>query len=605
MKQWRAPLYAGLIFVVALCAWLWDERRQVEIAHRQLLQESVFGIKSADEVKRVILVTPAGAIAGEKRGDDWRLTRPASARGDNDVFRALLENFIFARRRNEFEITGAVALANYGLDQPVFELTFETEGAGAIKRTVLVGHPTTTGDYYAMMEGGETIFILSEHLRNNLVKTPFDFRNRRVFAFAVEQATALSIDNTTGTLRIAQSAEGWRIEEPSPFPAEAALVESLLAEISGVRAVDFVDTQTLALSDYGLDPPRATIDITLGGANPTDLKIFLGERALTTENRWAYSSLFNDDHGRPKIVQLPGSFWETLSRDPSSYRRQRIFSLSYEEIDKVDVQTGDERFGLEKSADGVWRYQGLLEDLQVDQQEVELLLTGLLDLTAKNWKTDNLDDLTSHGLDAPLASVALFSASANTTETLAVGEFIPVGDIELYARLEQYPAIFTIGIQDSLRLFWVRQDFMLKKLFTFKPEEVAKIKLVGEDQVSTVVLEKTGRTWKMQVGDNPEKANVPAVPIENLARQFADLRFTTRLVRPPVDEESMGLTSPTLTMTAYNEVGDVLGGFAHGPEKGQYLYVRRHNGDLFRVSVNRYISFYSALGILSDELRKD
>jgi hypothetical protein len=132
-----------------------------------------------DDAVAVRIVRPDGAVALEQRNDRWSIIAPAAAEamagkpapGEANLPR--VENLLYGLAfldAKRIEAEKAESLGAYGLDAPRIQVTVSLRSAEAPKsgpsaappalKTVLIGKELPDGDSYAMVAGGERIFVL-------------------------------------------------------------------------------------------------------------------------------------------------------------------------------------------------------------------------------------------------------------------------------------------------------------------------------------------------------------------------------------------------------------------------------------------------------------
>jgi hypothetical protein len=117
----------------------------------------------------VRIVRPGGAVALKQDNGRWSVAEPAP--GDVNIPR--VENLLYGLAfldAKRIEAEKAPSLAAYGLDAPRITVTVSLRSAEAPKpgessappvlKTVLIGKELPEGDSYAMVAGGERIFVL-------------------------------------------------------------------------------------------------------------------------------------------------------------------------------------------------------------------------------------------------------------------------------------------------------------------------------------------------------------------------------------------------------------------------------------------------------------
>jgi hypothetical protein len=95
-----------------------------------------------------------------------------------------------------------------------------------------------------------------------------------LLAFRPEDARALVITWGEGTLRLSRGDSGWHDGRDRPWPAPA-LADTVLATLAGARAVTLIEEAPEDLGNYGLDPPRRSITVVIGGGS---LTLLVGDR---------------------------------------------------------------------------------------------------------------------------------------------------------------------------------------------------------------------------------------------------------------------------------------------------------------------------------------
>jgi hypothetical protein len=122
-----------------------------------------------DDAAAVRIVRPDGAVALEQRSGHWTITEPAA--GEASLPR--VENLLYGLAFLDAERIAAEkpeSLAAYGLDAPRIQATVSLKPAEApnsaapaappVLKTLLIGKELPGGDSYAMIAGGERIFVL-------------------------------------------------------------------------------------------------------------------------------------------------------------------------------------------------------------------------------------------------------------------------------------------------------------------------------------------------------------------------------------------------------------------------------------------------------------
>ncbi len=124
---------------------------------------------SKEDALAVRVVRPGGAVALEQRNGRWTVVAPAPGEANLPRVENLLYGLAFLDAKR-VEAEKAENLGAYGLDAPRIQATVSLKSAEApgpgqsaappVLKTVLIGKELPDGDSYAMVAGGERIFVL-------------------------------------------------------------------------------------------------------------------------------------------------------------------------------------------------------------------------------------------------------------------------------------------------------------------------------------------------------------------------------------------------------------------------------------------------------------
>ena len=122
----------------------------------------------------------------------------------------------------------------------------------------------------------------------------------RVFDFAASDVRALALESWQGVLRAQRTPAGWRVDAirlgagasavepgtPTPAPADVdQALDTLVGEIVAMPEIDRFAPDGMAMRDFGLDPPQATITLELASGERCTLEV--GELTVTTAALYA------------------------------------------------------------------------------------------------------------------------------------------------------------------------------------------------------------------------------------------------------------------------------------------------------------------------------
>ena len=253
-----------MLFAVALAlgAFVWfyeiqgeESRLEAEEATKRLF----VGI-DPDAIERIALVTEDDRQAViERRDGVWRVAEPVDFPGDATTLDGMAT--ALANLTSEGSIDDPQDFAVYGLDDDERVVRFT---AGGTEYGLRLGAKTPVGSnsYVATLDSDRVEMVPSYRL-NSLKRDLDALRDSRVLAFDRSAVEAIRLAWPGGGVRLERRDGGWRLLEPLEGPADDATVDTLLSDLSFLRADGFVD-EPPPDSESGLDRPEFEAILQLG-----------------------------------------------------------------------------------------------------------------------------------------------------------------------------------------------------------------------------------------------------------------------------------------------------------------------------------------------------
>ena len=257
------PRTTGLLFLVAaaLGAFVWfyeiqggEARKAGEDAAKRLFP----GVES-EAVEWIALTTADGHAARvERQQGGWRLTLPLAFRADGFVVDGIASSL--AQLASETSYTEPQPPEVYGLGEGAREIAF---GAGGQEHRVRIGAATPMGgNSYVSVDGSDDVHAVRTYRVTALAKRLEELRDKRIVEFETDAVQGLAIRWPGGGVVLAREAGEWRLREPIEGKADASSVDSLLSNLSFLRATGFEDAPPPD-QQSGLDRPELEIELTL------------------------------------------------------------------------------------------------------------------------------------------------------------------------------------------------------------------------------------------------------------------------------------------------------------------------------------------------------
>ncbi|HLP01354.1 MAG TPA: DUF4340 domain-containing protein, partial [Opitutaceae bacterium] len=333
--------------------------------------------------------------------------------------------------------------------------------------------------------------------------------------------------------------DAWFLGAPYDWPADRNAVDRLLNELALLRHETSFEVANLAdtgqkLSDYGLEPAAAVLEIGLGQRR-IELKV---GAATQVQNR-----LYVLDPEGTRIHVVNRSLVDALQLGPDRLRHTALVDIPVFEARSLAVQLpapSNLRVRLARSAQR-WLLESPIQT-RADKNAVELALSRLHELKVTRF-IDTAKGLAT-GLDNPALRVTVEGNQRRVILLLGApvsAEAKPgvsVAETELYARLEDRAAVFTVTLPDALldSLRNAQTELRDRRLFEFERASVTALSLKSPNQPEVTLQRLETGAWQVLARQGAEPAlPQPADPVQvnRLLEQLAQLRAVTFLSDAP------------------------------------------------------------------------
>lgn len=292
-------------------------------------------------------LSPAGgkpmALA---RNGQWRLTEPIQSPADAFVLRGLLAALVGLEMERLVE-DAAQDLRPYGLDRPILRLAFEAEGRW---HNLTLGAKTPVGDHcYASGDEEDRVVLIAGSQESALNKSFSDLRGKEPFSVKTDEIDRIEISRREHTLVLARrEGKGWQPVGDPTLKIKAAKVESLLNQLTSLRALRFAEEAESARARFGLNPPRLRLTLVAKERRET---LLLGAPG---SNRSIYA----------RSDQLPGILVvdeDALKKVPAGFgdlEDRTLLSFETNQVGELRLKLGEKVVKLERHGDTWARSEG-------------------------------------------------------------------------------------------------------------------------------------------------------------------------------------------------------------------------------------------------------
>lgn len=429
-----------LVLAAALAAFVYFYEIRGEEARSEAEEQAkrLFADVTAEAIDSIALTTTDGAAARlERRDGAWRLVAPLDF--DADAFAADGMATALADITSESVFDDPQPLEEYGLADSARVVHFEV---GDEEHVLRLGRNAPVGAAaYAVADDGEAVYTVASYRAQGFAKSLDDLREKRILDFdrdavhrieaswpggavALERGGDLGDEAAEGAAAAeagsepaageapeaaeeapaAEAAESWRLVAPFQGHADADAIESLLTDLSFLRADGFVDEPSAADLE-GFSGPAYRVVLRGGGAGSEPIaELAIGAaRDAKRLVRGASASLYTIPEDR--LADFPRELiayrFKEVSRFPLTDAQQLQLFFQPEVGDPVSITAtrGDEGWSSTPEAMAPGRLPRLVSELS------RLQAVGVFAESAGE------DELRQLGLAPPNAILTVFGAA--------------------------------------------------------------------------------------------------------------------------------------------------------------------------------------------------
>ena len=593
-----------LLLIVLGFVYYFDYRRETERESAEVKASRLLPFAS-QEANTLTIRNSHGIVEMEKRADGWWITSPVVDRADQFLItETLLPELEKARKSNPFQYSrkseagkkkeSGRAEDSYGLIKSPLSLTLRTASNGESTQLTFGSETPVPGEIYVIDESSpNTVYVTESKIREPFMKVLSSFRDKTVLEFDPLRVEALWVKRTSDTLAARREPNGdWKMDEtvatsgPLRRSADKIIMENLLRHIQETKVMGFVSTSTSQLSLYGLDQPRATIEMrdrkTTGttattataatGPLETVGPLFIGNRVEGKGGGKPFCYAMR--RGRDAIFLINSQLVDALLKPIVAYSDRRIFTLPSDQVSYLQIEAIVSAMAFARDKAGIWH---LINDFSkpIDQEKINGYVAYCLGLRAEEYPDPPIMDPKQVHLNAPSLRVTMADEGRKVRQGFEIGA-TPKDRPFFYARrspLETFPgepSIFLIGLplEGFYSLMRTPDYFLIKKILAFDPPNVQKIiwnfKQEGDKPgLFTMTREKGASTWKATVGS--KSSIVPENQANLLLSTLAALEYEA-LVKDVTkkDLKAVNLDPPPNSIHLFDAKDKELGAVSFG-----------------------------------------
>jgi hypothetical protein len=297
-----------------------------------------------------IRVDPQGApftLARNSTNGLWSLIEPRYARADPNRVGILIRQLGFMQIRDFIAPTSAPPPELTGLKPP--RLTVSLARGSNEVFGVSFGHPITNAPaLYAQRPGEPDLLTVPSEAAELLRLSYKDLLDRRILRF--EPSTLREIEfSGRDPFRLTRMPAGWRLF-PGDLPADATLVDRLLANLAALEIIDIAKevVTDLDLSTYGLAPPAGRLILRTTPGNTNDVAALLEIGGLKDNRQFARVQ------GEQPVYLLNPADLEAVPSAPWQLRDRTVWQFESAQVSAITIKDANLEWTLRRQGTNDW-----------------------------------------------------------------------------------------------------------------------------------------------------------------------------------------------------------------------------------------------------------
>lgn len=421
--------------VLAILTWVlyWSERHKPADETSKLSADTPPSILKLDQssiTKLELKKKDADPVVLSKSSSgDWQITAPKPFRADQSAVAGLASTVSSLNSERVVE-DKASDLQNFGLDQPVLEVDLTAKDK---TQKLLLGTDTPAGGaVYAMLAGDPRLFTVASYTKTSLDKTLNDLRDKRLLPVEADKISHIEVVRKNSDIEFGRNKDDWQILKPNPMRADSVQVGDLVRDLTNAKMdLSSADAKQEA-SEFGHAAPVATAKLTDESGT---------QQLQVRKSKDTYYAKSTAVEGAYKIDLGLG---KTLEKNVDDFRDKKLFNLSYNDPNKIEIHNADRSYILARGTAGPddWWSNGK----KMDGANVESVISDLRDLTATSFPAS--------GFLNPAIEITVISEDDKRTEKVRIAKS---GD-HYIAHRENEPTLYELSANSVDGLLKAAQD---------------------------------------------------------------------------------------------------------------------------------------------------
>jgi hypothetical protein len=533
IMKWKTTMVL-LVITAAVFAYMYFVERKALNTQEAMRQAGNVVNFDRDKVDGIVIQNGDEKIDMRRHDAKWRLEIPIKDLADNSAIENLLLDLESWQKDATIPAKEIEAdknkLSEFGLNKS--KLRLKLIGPGAPPEILFGKDAALGGKMYVRFENSKETFLASQSVKKDIEKKPEDFRDKKLTDLIMAQVVRVVLKTPAGEMELQKKGDHWQIMKPLRARGDDQKIGDLIAQVTTARIQQFVADDRGDLHPYGLAEPRGSITLFAQddkSAGRTDSSrgeqgqmLQIGSPATAGEKN--KDQVYVRFSPRAFVYTLPKKVEELLNTKPDDLRDRHLVRIDANILDRLTIDApGKGKTVLARKGEN-WTIANK-NNAPANSSEVRRLIDTLQNEQVTRFVENVASNLPKYGLDKPQLQLTFSSfASENTAETKA-GEqpftTLAFGKLEgndVYARVADEP--FVVAVRKTLleNIFADPLQWQELSIFKFKPEQIHRVSIVTDKELSLVRGANGQWTWVKGSGEINQRN------VQSLLNTLASLR---------------------------------------------------------------------------------
>ena len=362
-------------------------------------------------------------------------------------------------------------------------------------------------------------------------------------ALRIEQARVTGFTFTAGTnlsVTCAKQNDKWRLTAPVAARADAGAVDRLLGGLADMKRGEVITEQDRAqrktqLAEYGLETPRCSVALDLGGRKQT---VLFGRHAPVG------GALYLKDAARGEVIATDATVTNTFPANVVALRDRALLSGTAFDVKRLDLRGGGRLVQLAKNEKGDWQMQQPLV-ARADRAAVQGVLDAIFEWKVADFAADGVADVSLYGLDENAVKVTLNAGDKADEQVLLVGKQAGTNAAQVFACTPPEKSVYAVSTDALAKVHSQINDLRDRRLFTLSGYDIAAIRVQQGEKKLELKKDAQGE-WSIT---QPRPAKADGARVQDFVTQLTGVKIEDFLDQSAPNPGALGLAEPAWRVT--------------------------------------------------------